>query len=336
MRIAHSSSEKGTMLVATPGGHLDELRVLVEHLDLPTPHLWVTARTAHSVDVLAGCDVRWVPAVAPRDFRAAARSLPIARRLFGEFRAEMVVSTGAALAVPYMSVARAHRIPTHYVESATRFAGPSLSGALVQAVPGVQRYSQHSLWAHRRGWTDLGGSVFDAYRPTSSAPAATQIRNVVVTLGGEKFSFHRAVHALRPVLAQLPGEVHINWQLGTTPAPKGMQDVPSGPGVQHDFDYFLPAAQLRHLIADADLVIAHAGVGSVLTALAAGKVCVVLPRRVDHDEHIDNHQVQLADALAERDLVHAVEPAALRVDDLRTAAAGKVEPAEHVVWRLRD
>ena len=62
----------------------------------------------------------------------------------------------------------------------------------------------------------------------------------------------------------------------------------------------------------ARLVVAHAGAGTVLHALAAGKVPVVMPRRAKYGEHIDDHQAEFVEHLAKLDrVIPAWEPADL-------------------------
>ena len=52
----------------------------------------------------------------------------------------------------------------------------------------------------------------------------------------------------------------------------------------------------------ADVVIAHAGIGSALSALRAGKIPILVPRRGHQGEHIDDHQDQIARYLVDRGL----------------------------------
>jgi UDP-N-acetylglucosamine transferase subunit ALG13 len=78
---------------------------------------------------------------------------------------------------------------------------------------------------------------------------------------------------------------------------------------------------------DAELVVAHAGVGSVVTALEFRKPIVVLPRFAAAKEHTTNHQVDTAKwmqgrpgvfvAMAEKDLDQAI---------IDAQAANQVEP----------
>jgi UDP-N-acetylglucosamine transferase subunit ALG13 len=49
-----------------------------------------------------------------------------------------------------------------------------------------------------------------------------------------------------------------------------------------------------------ELVIVHAGAGSIIQAMQAGKVPVVMPRRASLGEHVDDHQLELVRELAQR------------------------------------
>jgi UDP-N-acetylglucosamine transferase subunit ALG13 len=57
----------------------------------------------------------------------------------------------------------------------------------------------------------------------------------------------------------------------------------------------------------ARVVVTHAGVGSVMSALAVGKRPLVLPRRRSFHETADDHQVELARRLASSELVIVIE-----------------------------
>ena len=76
---------------------------------------------------------------------------------------------------------------------------------------------------------------------------------------------------------------------------------------------------------DADLVIAHAGIGSSLAAIEAGHAPVVVPRRGHRGEHVDDHQRLIAAELADRELAVAREVDELTLEDLERAARSRVE-----------
>jgi len=62
----------------------------------------------------------------------------------------------------------------------------------------------------------------------------------------------------------------------------------------------IPACQMEALIAQARVLVSHAGAGSVLDALRARVPLVLVARLRCWGESIDDHQLQLAEALAQR------------------------------------
>jgi UDP-N-acetylglucosamine transferase subunit ALG13 len=67
--------------------------------------------------------------------------------------------------------------------------------------------------------------------------------------------------------------------------------------------------EFLRLVEQADLVIAHAGAGTLLNVLRAGKVPVVMPRRKRYGEHVDDHQMELVEALGSTGwVIPALEP----------------------------
>ena len=51
----------------------------------------------------------------------------------------------------------------------------------------------------------------------------------------------------------------------------------------------------QRYINEADLIITHAGTGSVIPPLKLGKKVIVVPRREKYKEHLDDHQLELRD-----------------------------------------
>lgn len=70
---------------------------------------------------------------------------------------------------------------------------------------------------------------------------------------------------------------------------------------------FLSFEAMVETIRRARIVVTHAGVGSVMVALANGKRPVVVPRRKAWGEAVDDHQLQLARRFAGAGLVTLVE-----------------------------
>jgi UDP-N-acetylglucosamine transferase subunit ALG13 len=303
-----------TLLVASTGGHLAELHDLVPRLGVGDRR-WVTFDSPQSRSLLAGEDVVYVPPATSRDLVGAVRDLLVARRMFGRRRYRRVISTGAGVAMSFFLPATAAGVECTYIESATRTCGPSLTGRLAARVPRARLYTQHPSWADDT-W-HYGGSIFDAFAAEPVA-AAQPVRKVVVTLGTHpRYPFPRLLTRLVEIL---PPELDVLWQVGATVIGR----MPAGARRQ------VPSAEMRAAMREADVVIAHAGVGSALAAMRAGRRALYVPRRRAHGEHVDDHQVEMARELHGRNLVVAREAAEITLADLDAAAAWTVRASPEV------
>ena len=70
---------------------------------------------------------------------------------------------------------------------------------------------------------------------------------------------------------------------------------------------FLEASAFDAKVAEADLIIAHAGMGSIITAIETMKPIVVMPRLAKHGEHRNDHQMATVNKLAKLSNVHIAE-----------------------------
>lgn len=300
-----------TLLVASTGGHLKQLHRLHRRLSGVTgPYRWVTFDTPQSRSLLEGEQVDFVPFVGGRDPINLLRNLPIAHRILRDREIDKAVSTGSSVALPYFALARARGLECHYIESAARGTGPSTTGRIMRRLPGVRRYAQHRRWACG-GW-HYRGSVFDSFQRADTAREPSRIRKVVVTLGTYRgYGFPRLV---RRLLEVIPSEAEVLWQTGDTDT--------RGLGVEaHDA---IPDSELRQAIHEADVVVAHAGVGAALTTLETGKCPVLVPRRHARGEHVDDHQIQIASELRRRGLSVSVDADDLTLVELVAGAGGSV------------
>lgn len=301
-----------TLLVASNGGHLAQLFSLADRLDgLEPDRLWVSFDCEQARTLLRRERKVFVPYIRERDLPGVARTLGHARRIMREAGAVgAVVSTGSAIALAFLPYAVARGIEAHYIESAARVQRPSMTGRVLQHLPGVRLYRQYPNAA--RGAWRYGGSVFDGFH--GAAGRSGGIRRAVVTVGTDK-GFRRLVQAAAAIL---PRDVDVLWQTGRTPVDDlGIEARP-----------FVPAEELDRAMRDADVVIAHAGCGSALAALKAGKYPVLVPRDPRHGEVVDTHQREIARWLERRDLALWREPEALDLDAVARAAGRAVEPLD--------
>lgn len=124
---------------------------------------------------------------------------------------------------------------------------------------------------------------------------------IFATCGSSPIAFDRMMLALEA----LPADELI-VQHGPSPAPPCAEAYP-----------FLPFGRMVELMEQVDIVVSHAGVGSIMCALQAGHMPIVFPRLKRHSETVDDHQAELAAALSVRgtvlvattqqELLHAVQ-----------------------------
>src|SRR4051794_19398584 len=280
------------LLVSSTGGHLAELAALSDRLRASEDSLWVTFETDQSVGLLERNRTFFVDYVAPRDFgaafRAAARVAPLLRRE----KFDACLSTGAAVAGTVLPMAALAGIPTYYVESLARPQGPSFTGKLLARAPGVRTLTQYREWADVR-WPYSPG-ILDEWLPVDG-PAVGGPLKVLVTLGTiAPYRFDRAVDA---VLSMLTEGDEVVWQLGATMR----TDLPGRSVAQ------VSPQEMEALSLAADVVVSHAGVGSILQQFGLGKSPVIATRSSAFNEHVDDHQLGLARSTVERRLTTVLD-----------------------------
>lgn len=90
---------------------------------------------------------------------------------------------------------------------------------------------------------------------------------------------------------------------------------------------FVPALEMKERMANADVVITHGGPSSFIEAMSVGKAPVVVPRRVEYGEHVNNHQLEFVRLVAERQggiiPVYEVEALPSAINTARLASEGK-------------
>lgn len=115
------------LFVCSSGGHLAQLLSLREWWG-QLRRRWVTFDTADAVSQLEGEDVVWAHHPTTRHLPNLARNTRLAWRVLGERRPDVVVSTGAAVAIPFFTLAAAWGIPTIYVEVIDRIDSLTVTG----------------------------------------------------------------------------------------------------------------------------------------------------------------------------------------------------------------
>jgi UDP-N-acetylglucosamine--N-acetylmuramyl-(pentapeptide) pyrophosphoryl-undecaprenol N-acetylglucosamine transferase len=296
------------VLVGSNGGHLSQLVELGTRIEgLDSDRLWVTFDTPQSRSLLNGWRTKFIPLIGERDVLGVCRGAVTAHKMMQKMDVSAVVSTGSGIALSFLPYAAARGIEAHYIESAARVGSPSLTGRLLERTPRVHLYRQYPHAA--RGRWKYGGSVFDGFQ--AAQEESRDIRRVVVTLGIGLHGFRRLIDRLVKIF---PPTVEVLWQTGSTPID----------GLAIEARPIMPAAEMEKAIREADAVIGHAGCGSALSVLNAGKCPVLVPREQQHGELVDNHQVEIAQWLDERGLALCRSPETVTFDDLVAASSRRI------------
>lgn len=124
--------------------------------------------------------------------------------------------------------------------------------------------------------------------------------NIFVTVGHGSQDFSRLIRKMDELTPHLGARVVM--QIGYTKhEPKHAE-------------YFRFTPSILEYIRSADLVISHGGM-TVIEVVRAGKPVIVVPRRVQYKEAINDHQIEVAEAFAQHQAVETVYD----VDELEEA-----------------
>ena len=129
----------------------------------------------------------------------------------------------------------------------------------------------------------------------------------MVSLGTDYHTFDRLLRWVKAYLAENP-QIRCLIQHGHTSPIEGADNVK-----------LLPAGTLKRLYAKAQVVLVQGGPGSIQDARATGAIPLVVPRRVEFDEVVDNHQVPFVTMMEKQGGAVIVESRADLFDKLTLA-----------------
>lgn len=118
------------LLISSTGGHFNALQKLHSFWG-KHECCWVTFKTNSTESVLDGEKVYWAYGPTNRNIPNLFRNLYLAYTVLKNEKPQLVLSTGAGLAVPFIILASILGIKTAFIESFTRVKELSLSARLV-------------------------------------------------------------------------------------------------------------------------------------------------------------------------------------------------------------
>jgi len=80
---------------------------------------------------------------------------------------------------------------------------------------------------------------------------------------------------------------------------------------------FIPIEDFNNLVQEADLIITHGGVGSIINGIKTGKKVIAVPRLSEFNEHVNNHQTQIVDTFNKLGLIKGILDVTLLPDAIK-------------------
>jgi UDP-N-acetylglucosamine:LPS N-acetylglucosamine transferase len=118
------------LLVCSSGGHFKALEQLNEFWE-SHERLWVTFQTSTTAKELQDEKVYWAFSPTNRNLPNLLRNLGLAWKIVRRERPDLILTTGAGVAVPFIIVGKLVGSQTVFIESITRIKQLSLSARLV-------------------------------------------------------------------------------------------------------------------------------------------------------------------------------------------------------------
>lgn len=116
---------------------------------------------------------------------------------------------------------------------------------------------------------------------------------ILVTLGTQKFQFNRLLKKIDEMIESGLIKEEVIAQTGfSTYIPKN-----------YEYKDFFDKDEFKTIIEKTDIVITHSGVGTIIKSLGFNKPVIVVPRLCEFDEHVDDHQLEIANSFSNKKFV---------------------------------
>ena len=128
---------------------------------------------------------------------------------------------------------------------------------------------------------------------------------ILVLLGTQNNSFHRLLEEIEKNIEDGTIKEEVIAQVGYTKFESKNMKI---------FD-LIPKEKLEKLQEEANLIITHGGVGSIISSIEKGKKVIAVPRLHEYEEHVNNHQKEIVKDFNDKGYIIGIE----NVEDLKKA-----------------
>ncbi|MBR0351184.1 MAG: hypothetical protein IJH76_05170 [Clostridia bacterium] len=131
---------------------------------------------------------------------------------------------------------------------------------------------------------------------------------VLVLLGTQNNSFHRLLEEVQKCIDNKIINTEVIVQAGCTKFESDNMKIFG----------LIPTKELNNYIQDADYIICHGGVGSIVTSLKLNKKIIAVPRQKKYNEHVNDHQVQIIETFDGQGFIKGIKDVSDLEDAIKT------------------
>ncbi len=116
---------------------------------------------------------------------------------------------------------------------------------------------------------------------------------IFIAVGTQKFQLNRLLKQIDRLIGTKKISEKVFAQIGNSDYKP----------VNYEYTDFLNKEEFDKYIGECDVLITHSGVGTIISGLNQKKPVIVYPRLAKYNEHVDDHQLQIAESFSMQNLV---------------------------------
>ncbi|NAS89366.1 hypothetical protein C4E24_06475 [ANME-1 cluster archaeon AG-394-G21] len=278
-------------LACSPGGHLAEIMELKEVYGRYN-HFFVTYRSADTIELAKKEKVHFLDCPHRHPILTILNIFQSFMRFIKE-KPDIVMTTGAGVALPMCYIAKLYRKKIIFIESFCRVKKPSLFGRLIYPIANLTIVQWEPLLGYYKG-AEYGGPIFNF---SGDNVDKAKIKNqIFVTAGTLSTGFDRLPIEIDVLIEKRVIQEKVIAQIGSSKyTPKN-----------YEWFKFTSKEAYWNIMKESKIVITHGGVGSITNALKFNKRTIVVPRRKEFGEVVNNHQLEITRELEKQEKIIAV------------------------------
>lgn len=116
---------------------------------------------------------------------------------------------------------------------------------------------------------------------------------IFIAVGTQKFQLNRLLKQIDELIESKQITEKVFAQIGNSDYEP----------VNYEYTDFLNKEEFDKYVGNCDVLITHSGVGTIISGLNQKKPVIVYPRLAKYNEHVDDHQLQIAESFSMQNLV---------------------------------